>query len=81
MTNSMRGGAMTPEGALCVEIYEEFLQAYPDMKAHFMLLQMEPDGELKVAIDEIAVLALQRWSWHEGYRYRERVRALLSVVE
>lgn len=72
---------MTPEGELCVKISEEFLKAYPDMKEHFMLLQTEPDGEPKVAIDEMAVLALQRWIWHEGYHYRERIRALLSMVE
>jgi hypothetical protein len=72
---------MTPKGELCVEISEEFIQAYPDMKAHFMLLWREPDGEPMLAVDEIALLALQRWSWHEGYHYRERVRALLSVDE
>lgn len=43
------------------KICEEFLQAFPDMKAHFMLLQMEPDGEPRLAIDEMAALALQRW--------------------
>ena len=72
---------MTPEAELCVKIYEEFLQAFPDMKAHFMLLQMEPDGEPRLAIDEMAALALQRWWRDKGYGYRERIRALLSVVE